>query len=234
MLSQAEREEARHFIYRLFNLGLDLKPFYRVARKDRVLGSLITKMKGLRFMTTATAFEALICAIVEQQISLKVARSIQARMIKAFGEELRVGDTTYYAFPTSDRLSVASPDQIRTCGPSRKKAEYVTEISRMVASRKLDLEKFKSYGNTEQIVAELTTIRGIGPWTAEYAAIRGMGRLDALPADDLGLRKSISHYYFEGEMVTAQQARELAVGWGSWRGLATFYLLRAMSLGIKL
>lgn len=234
MLSQVEREEARHFIYRLFNLGFDLKPFYRVARKDRVLDSLTTKMKGLRFMTTASVFEALICAILEQQISLKVARGIQTRMIKAFGEELRIGEMTYYSFPTADRLAAASLDQLRGCGLSRKKAEYTTEISRMVASQKLDLEKFKSYKHTEQIVDELTTIRGIGPWTAEYTAIRGMGRLDALPADDLGLRRSISHYYVGGEKVTAPQARELAVGWGSWRGLAAFYLLRAMWLGIKL
>jgi DNA-3-methyladenine glycosylase II len=234
MLSHAEREEARHFIYRLFNLGLDLKPFYRVARKDHVLRFLITKMKGLRFMATASVFEALICAITEQQISLNVARSIQTRMTKTFGEELGIGEMTYYSFPTADRLAVASLDQLRGCGLSQKKAEYITEISRMVASQNLDLEKFKSYKHTEQIVDELTTIRGIGPWTAEYTAIRGMGRLDALPADDLGLRRSISQYYVGGHNVTAQQARELAVGWGSWRGLATFYLLRAMSLGIKL
>jgi DNA-3-methyladenine glycosylase II len=193
VLSRGERDEARDFIYRLFNLGLNLKPFYRVARKDRVLGSLTAKLKGLRFMTTPSVYEALICAITEQQISLNVARSIQTRMIKAFGKELRIEDTTYYAFPTADRLAMASLEQIRGCGLSLKKAEYTMEISRMVASQKLDLEKFRSYKYTEKIVDELTTIRGVGPWTAQYAAIRGMGRLDALPADDLSAYRRASH-----------------------------------------
>jgi DNA-3-methyladenine glycosylase II len=232
-LSQNEQAEAGEFMYRLLNLGLELKSFYKGVKHDAVLKRLTEELKGLRFMTTASLFEALVYAVCEQQISLAVARSIEIRIIKAFGNTLRIGSDTYYAFPTPQTLSDASVELIRACGVSQKKAEYVRDISRMVASDQLDLEKFRDYKDTSAIIEELKKIRGIGLWTAEYLLIRGMSRLEALPADDLGIRRSISHYYFHDEKIIAEQARQLAENWGPWRGLASFYLLSAQRLGIK-
>jgi DNA-3-methyladenine glycosylase II len=233
VLSEDEQSETGVFMYRLLNLGLDLNSFYKGVKHDAVLRRLTEKLKGLRFMTTASLFEALVYAICEQQISLAVARSIETRIIKAFGHTLRIGSNTYYAFPTPQALSEASIQELRACGVSQKKAEYVRDISRMVASDQLDLEKFRDYKDTNEIIEELTKIRGIGPWTAEYALIRGMSRLEALPADDLGIRRSISHYYFHDEKIIAEQARRMAETWGLWRGLASFYLLSAQRLGIE-
>ena len=209
-----------------------VESFYKGVKHDAVLKRLTEELKGLRFMTTASLFEALVYAICEQQISLAVARSIETRIIKAFGNTLRIGSDTYYAFPTPQTLSDASVELIRACGVSQKKAEYVRDISRMVASDQLDRV---NVGTTNLVaIEELKKIRGIGLWTAEYVLIRGMSRLDALPADDLGIRRSISHYYFHDEKITAEQARQLAENWGPWRGLASFYLLSAQRLGIEI
>ncbi len=258
-------------MYRLLNLGLDLKSFYKGVKRDAVLRRLTENLKGLRFMTTASLFEALVDAICEQQISLAVARSIETRIIKAFGDTLRIGSDAYYAFPTPHEASADSHElrrgnlpsehgeregeagyplaggalpregatrapviaELRACGVSQKKAEYVRDISRMVASDQLDLETFRDYRDTSATIEELKKIRGIGLWTAEYVLIRRMSRLDALPADDLGIRRSISHYYFHDKKITAEQARRLVENWGRWRGLASFYLLSAMRLGIE-
>ena len=107
------------------------------------------------------------------------------------------------------------------------------DMSRMVADGQLNPDKFLTYTQMDDVIAELTRIRGIGLWTVEYVLIRGMGRLEAMPADDLGIRRCISLYYFHGEKITADQARETAVNWGPWRGLASFYLLSATRLGIE-
>ncbi len=110
MLNKDEQSEAGAFMYKLLNLGLDLKSFYKGVKHDAVLTRLTGNLKGLRFMTTGSLFEALVYAICEQQISLVVARSIETKIIKAFGDTVRIGGDTYYAFPTPQALSEAAAD----------------------------------------------------------------------------------------------------------------------------
>jgi DNA-3-methyladenine glycosylase II len=80
---------------------------------------------------------------------------------------------------------------------------------------------------------ELGKIRGVGVWTAEMTMIRGMQKFDVIPADDLGLRRVISHYYHHCEKITGDVARRTAQSWAGWRGLASFYLIMAKQLGIE-
>ena len=96
----------------------------------------------------------------------------------------------------------------------------------------MDLERLKGNPNSQKIIAELDAIRGIGFWTAELTMLRGMQRLDALPVDDLGLRRIISVYYRGGKPINAAEAREIAKAWGKWKGLAAFYLIMAEIRGI--
>jgi DNA-3-methyladenine glycosylase II len=102
-----------------------------------------------------------------------------------------------------------------------------------VASGELDLEKFRRSKSADGIISELMKLRGMGRWTAEYVLIRGLTRTDVLPADDLAIRKSVSHYYFKDAKIDAQAVRSLADGWGKWKGLAAFYLMRAGRFGIE-
>ena len=97
----------------------------------------------------------------------------------------------------------------------------------MIVEGKLDLEKFKSYEDPGKIVEELCRIRGIGRWTAELTMIRGMHKLEAIPADDVGLRRCISHYYCNDRRISGEEVRKIAGKWGKWKGLASFYLIMA-------
>jgi DNA-3-methyladenine glycosylase II len=166
-------------------------------------------------------------SIVEQQISLKVANSLENRIIKKFGETLDLEDTIYFAYPTPQRLASVSIEEFRQCGLSYRKAEYIKGTSQLITDGKLNLEKLKNYENSEQIIRELDKIRGIGVWTAELTMLRGMQRLEALPADDLGLRRVISRYYCDGKVISSAEARQIAKSWGEWKGLAAYYLVVA-------
>jgi DNA-3-methyladenine glycosylase II len=90
----------------------------------------------------------------------------------------------------------------------------------------------KNQQDPQAIIAELDEIKGIGVWTAELTMLRGMQRLDALPADDFGIRRVISTYYRGGVPIKAAEAREIAEAWGKWKGLAAFYLIIAEVKGI--
>jgi DNA-3-methyladenine glycosylase II len=232
-ITAEDRKKAEAAVNAIFSLDLDLKPFYETVKDDKIMAGLTRKLWGLKSPTTPTVFEALVDSIVEQQISLKVANSIEVKIIKKFGEILDLEGDVYYAYPTPQRLATVSTEELRQCGLSFRKGEYIKGASTLIMEGKMDLEKLKNYEQSEQIIKELDEIKGIGVWTAELTMLRGMRRLEALPADDLGLRRDISRYYRDGKVITSAEARRIAEGWGVWKGLAAYYLVVASMLGIE-
>jgi DNA-3-methyladenine glycosylase II len=229
-LSEADGMAAGALVSKIFNLHLDLHPFYESVKGDKVMSHLTKKLRGLKPPSTSTAFEALIDSIIEQQISLYAAWSMQRRLTGAFGDTLAVGDKTYFAFPRPKRLAEATIEQLRSCGLSQRKAEYVRDVSRLVADG-FDLEGMKALAD-ERIIEELSRIRGVGVWTAELTMVRGMQKFNAIPADDLGLRRAIAHYYYDDRKISGAEARRTAEQWKGWRGLASFYIIMGERLGI--
>jgi len=234
VITEEDKKKAEDTVTALFSLDLDLKPFYKTVKDDKIMAHLTRELWGLKNPTTPTVFEALVDSIVEQQISLKVANSIENKIIKKFGDTLNLERTFYFAYPTPQRLASVSTEELRRCGLSFRKGEYIKEVSRFITEGKLNLEKLKNYDSSEQIIKELDEIRGVGVWTAELTMLRGMRRLEALPADDLGLRRVISRYYRDGKMIPSSEARKIAKNWGDWKGLAAYYLVVADIKDIKL
>jgi DNA-3-methyladenine glycosylase II len=218
---------AERMVEFVFNLDFDLCSFYKDVKNEPVMHQIAQKLYGLKNPTTSTVFESLVDSIVEQQISIKVAQTIEHRITKKFGETLTVDGDTYYLYPTPQSIADASVSEIQQVGLSLRKAEYIQNAAKLIAEGKLDLEQMKREENSDQIIAELDEIRGIGVWTAELTMLRGMQKLDALPADDFGIRRVISRYYFGGKPIKTAEARRIAERWGSWKGLAAFYLIIA-------
>ena len=129
-------------------------------------------------------------------------------------------------------MAFASISEIQDCGLSKRKAQYIQHVAELITADKLDLERLKNKQNSEEIVSALDEIRGIGVWTADLTMLRGMQKLDVLPADDLGIRRVISRYYCSGKAIKSSEAQEIAKQWGRWKGLAAFYLIIAEIKGI--
>ena len=225
-------KDVREAVTSLFNLDLDLSLFKEAVQNDPVLSLIAVRLRGLKSPRTATVFEALTDSIIEQQISLTAAHSIEKRVTRTFGDILEIDRERFYAFPTPGRLADASPEELRACGLSLKKAEYIIGIARHIRDGDLDLENYGPGEDTESIIRELSTLRGVGLWTAEVAVLRGLSRLDAIPADDLGIRRSISRYYSRESRIDTMEARRIASEWGEWGGLGAYYLLVAERMGI--
>jgi DNA-3-methyladenine glycosylase II len=226
--SRSDKERAEKIIYTIFNPDLDLKPFYDTqSKKDSVMAHLTRKLRGLKSPTTPTVFEALIDSIVEQQISLNIANKMEERLTKTFGEVLRLDKEVYYGFPTPQKLASVSVHRLRECGLSQRKAEYIRDTSKIIIDGKLDLEELKDHEDANDIITHLDRIRGIRTWTAELTMARGMQKLEAFPADDIGLRRVIAHYYNNDREISSEEARRIAERWGKWKGLAGFYLIMA-------
>jgi DNA-3-methyladenine glycosylase II len=233
-LTLEDKRKARETIKLIFDLDLDLGSFYEEIKGDPAMSQIAKLLYGLKNPTTPTVFEALVDSIVEQQISIKVAIALEEKLSKKMGERLDIDGNCYFAFPTPQTLASVGVKEIQQVGLSRRKAEYIQEAAQLMVDGKLNLEGLKSHKSAEEITLKLDEVRGIGVWTAELTMLRGMQKLDALPADDFGIRRVISRYYCDGRPIKAVEAREIAEAWGRWKGLAAFYLIMAEIKGLQL
>ena len=232
-LTATDKDVAKKIIKSIFNLDLNLNEFYESINQDKILAKLVKKMRGMKGPNNTTVFEGLICSIIEQQISLNVAFSIQKKVTKKFGDKLKLGNLIYYSFPNPKTLANAKLEALRKCGLSQRKAEYIRDISRLICNQELDLDEFKNYSDPDDIINELTRIHGIGVWTVELTMLRSMQRFDVVPADDLGMRRYVSHHYFNDKKIGSAEVRKVAEKWGRWKGLAAYYFLEADRLNLK-
>ncbi|HOT04462.1 MAG TPA: DNA-3-methyladenine glycosylase [Methanolinea sp.] len=226
-VTPGEREKVEEQVSSLLSIHDDLEQFFSAIRGDPVMAGISRDLLGLRAPQSATVFEALVTSIIEQQISIKVARVIEARMVRKFGERLEVAGRTYFAYPVPEDLEACTAEDFRSCGLSARKGEYIREAAGIAAGGTLDLESLKDVHDSNRVIEELCELRGVGRWTAEFVLLRGMHRLDIIPADDLGVRRAIARAYLPGERISADQARAIAEQWGEWKGLAAYYLLAA-------
>jgi DNA-3-methyladenine glycosylase II len=232
-LTRSGKTAVSDLISSIFNINEDISPFYQAMEKDRIMASLVRKLLGVKSPTTPTVFEALIDSVIEQQISLKAAHSIEKRLIRAVGSPLAIEDLVYYCYPTPPILAETTDTIFRICGLTRRKGEYIREISQQILSGDLDLENFRTYRDTETIISELLKVRGIGRWTAELTVLRGLHRLEIFPADDTGVRRFIAQFYLNDKKISSVEARSFAERWGNWKGFAAYYLEIADLLGIS-
>jgi DNA-3-methyladenine glycosylase II len=217
----------------ILSISDDLTPFYQAVAGDPVLSNLTVRLRGVRAPVTPTVFEALIDSIIEQQISLKAAHSIETRLIRTVGKQLDLNGTIYYCYPDPEILASTADSTFRACGLTVRKGEYIRDVSRRILDGDLDVEGFRQEPDTEVVIDELIQIRGIGRWTAELTVLRGLHRPDAFPADDVGVRRFISQYYLGGRKITTAEARTFAERWGAWKGFAAYYLEVADLLGVR-
>ena len=198
---------------------LALQPFYELAGGHPVFGGLIKDLAGLKPMRPASLFEMAVIVITEQQISLAAAGAIRSRLVARYGDLVE----GVWVFPDAHKLAGAAVEDLRTCGYSQCKAEYIIEFARQVEDGRLDLEALKTLPD-EEVRSRLVTLRGWGPWSANYFLVRGLARPDCVPSDDLAIRSVVGRYLGDGTRASAAQVEQLLAPFAPYRGMAAFYL----------
>lgn len=223
-ISEQEREELSGNLDWIFSFSQDLTALYAFMDKDPVLRDLKLKFYGLKAGSIgATVFESLIKSIIQQQISIRVAFSITNKMVTRFGENVEAEDTVYYDFPTAKRLAEATLEDIRQCGLSWRKAEYIKGIADQAADAEFNPEGLRSLSN-EQVAETLKKFRGVGTWTAEMVLSAGLKRNACIPAGDLGVRRTISRFYSDDEILSETEVRRIAEEWGEFTKDIVYYI----------
>jgi len=213
----------------IFRLRDDLRALYEFMDKDEILYRAKNELCGLRPPGIgASIFEGGIRVIIQQQISLQIAYVMTGELVKRFGEKIEIDGEPYYDFPSPQVLANVDETELRKCKLSRQKARYIKELSLKVADG-YDLEKIRKMSNEESI-EELMNFKGIGMWTAELILITTLGRMDLCVPDDLGARKAVSHFYFNGKLQSGDTVRKFAERWDEFRGWIIYYLICAYNM----
>ena len=196
-------------------------PDRHLIRSDKKLAKLIKADGGIDAATdrrgSRDAYEALARAIVGQQLSTKAAASIWKKVVALFG-----GKT-----PTPEQLLAAEPQELRDAGLSWSKVAYVRDLAERVRDGELDLERFPELSD-DDVIAELTEIKGVGRWTAEMFLIFHLGRPDVLSTGDLGIRRAVQTTYGFDELPGPVEMERIAEPWRPHRTLACLYLWRSL------
>ena len=227
-LAEGDAERARCQVEWMLGAQQQLCPFYEAA--DASLAGLCQRFWGLHLPRTATLFEGLTLAILGQQISAAVARMMRTLLIEHFGASAEFDGVEYYAFPRPEAIYGSTIDELRALKLTQRKAEYLHGLAG--AALQPEWRELTSLDDSE-LVARLTALRGLGPWTAQWALIRALARPDALPLGDLALRRGVSRLLAGGESVSDADVERLTQRWRPWRSYATTYLFAAMRSGVQ-
>ncbi len=201
---------------------LDLRPFYRLARQDEMLAPMVRRFRGLRVTASPTLFEALVTAVLSQQVNLTFAYSIKKALVESFGRKWRRQGRTYHAFPEPRRFAAQSLEAMRGFRLSNAKAGTLIRLGERFATDP-ELRGLDALSD-DQVVERLTAIKGIGRWSAEIALMRGLGRPDTFPAGDLGVVKYVAQGLLgKTDKASEDEMRAFAERWRPHRGLALAY-----------
>ena len=223
-LAPEMEEAARAILTRTLGLSVDLAAFYRFAETDAKLGPLVRRFRGVKPPRFPSVFEALGNGIACQQITLTQGIHLLNRLAQAYGPAATNGDPTMHAFPRPRDLARLAPQELRPLGFSGQKGRALVELAGALAQGRLDLEALADLDD-DVALERLLALRGVGRWTAEYVLLRGLGRLDRFPGDDVGARNNLSRWLSLTDPLDYSGVQRMIAPWSAYGGLLYFHLL---------
>lgn len=197
-----------------------------LSRRDPVLRRVIREVGPATIDSywRRDAFAALLQTMIGQQISVHAVAAIYRRFKALYGGRA----------PSAKRLLATSEQDLRAAGLSRSKVVYMRDLAERVSSRRLVVSRLESMSD-EEAIAALTAVKGIGIWTAEVFLIFRLGRLDVIPADDLGILEGVRQLYELEERPTPDELRAFAERWRPYRSVASWFVWqgRRLAMGVK-
>ena len=190
-----------------------------LRKTDERIAQVIERVGSCRFIPRAegTHFDALLRAIVYQQLSGKAASTILSRVLAIFGGR----------YPSAAELLATPEEQLRAAGLSRQKLGYMRDLARHVHDGTLPVDQLESLDDP-QIIEALTAVKGIGRWSAQMFLMFRLGRPNVLPDQDLGIRKGLQRAYRMRALPPPKKVQAIGARWSPYATYACWYLWRLL------
>lgn len=216
----SDQEFVTNVLERALGLHRDLTAFYALAESDPNLGLLSARFRGLKPPRFPTLFECLINAVANQQIALTLGIRLLNRLAETYGPSTSGTNGLAYALPGPDIISRLEPEALRALQFSRQKGRTLIAIA-AAADELAALEEL----DDETARQRLLQFKGVGRWTAEYVLLRGLGRLNVFPADDVGARGGLKRWLGIEDALDYDHTRQILDKWLPYAGFVYFHLL---------
>jgi DNA-3-methyladenine glycosylase II len=224
----AQRMLVASFVWDWLDLETDLSLFYQLAEGDPILQKVAKPHYGLRIIGIPDLFEALCWAIMGQQINLTFAYTLKKRFVESYGTCLDWEGHQYWLFPTIHRIAELTVEDLTKLQLTGKKAEYIIDLAKLMKQGKLSKHQLLAMDNFKAAEKAMVSIRGIGPWTANYVMMRCLRDKAAFPIEDVGLHNALKLQLQLLQKPTLEEIRKHALGWVNWEAYATFYLWKSL------
>ncbi len=208
---------------RMLGTNVDMTEFYRFAEYQPKLDVLALQFEGVKPPRFPTIFEALVNAMACQQVSLTVGILFINRLAERYGQSIEKQGVSIHGFPDPEKLALLAPEALRTLvQPSESRA--IIELASAISEKRSNLDELENLDN-QAAADRLHNLRGVGRWTAEYVLLRGLGRLNVFPGDDVGGRNNLQRWLGLPETLDYQGVRDSIAPWSTYGGLIYFHLL---------
>lgn len=213
---------------RMLGLTQAVEKFENTYQDHPLLASIIAQHKGLRVPQTASPFEAIVWAIIGQQISVSAAIAIRRRLIQLVNIPHSSG---LLCHPDAQTLSTLSEETLCPAGLSKTKARTINLVSQQITSQQIPLASWEQSTNppADEITQALLSIKGIGPWTMSYVLLRGFGSLNGSLHGDVAVRRSLQRLLQRNEKITAEETAQWLNQFQPWRALVAAHLWKLLS-----
>jgi DNA-3-methyladenine glycosylase II len=215
------------YIRQWFDLKTNLKPFYAMARKDKLLGPLVDQFYGYRIVGQPDLFESLVWAVIGQQINLSFAYTLKQRFVETFGRREMAQDKTFFLFPSPEIVAQLSDADLLPLQFSKQKSKYVVEIAKAFVINGLSKDSIEKL-SFDQAKERLMSIKGVGNWTANYALMKTFRYPNAFPLEDAGVHNAIKNLKKMKVKPTLDQVRRVFKKYKGWEAYATLYLWKSL------
>lgn len=222
----SDKEQIAALGKNLLGLHQGVEQFEECYLTDPRLGKLIKNQRGLRIYQSASPFEALVWAIIGQQISVHAAIAIRRRFIQAVGMQHSSG---IWCFPNEQQVNQVDDDTLRQTGFSTGKIVALRALCDAIKNQQLDLSVQITSSNVAHLTEQLLSIKGIGPWTVSYALLRGFNYLDGSLHGDVAVRRNLQILLTQDEQPNAKETEKWLAQYSPWRALVAAHLWRSQS-----
>ena len=222
-----DRAAAQRAVEHIISAEVDLTEIAGAAAGDAKMAAVVARLHGLKPLRIPDLWTTLLRSLTSQQLSGASARAIENKLASRFGRMVKVHDEDVGVLPDPATLLELTETELRGTGLSTRKAEYARSLAEHVLDGSLEFERLRA-STLEEVIDVMTTIRGVGRWTAECTAMFGLGHADVLPSGDLGIQKGIALLDRKRKLPTPAQVERRGRKWAGWRSVAAVYLWRSL------
>lgn len=224
-------KEIIEFVKEWFDIDRDLTDFYQLLNQDTDLAYMSVDYKGLRLLGIPNLFEALCWSIIGQQINLTFAYKLKRKLTENYGIKLIFENNDYHLFPNPGIIANLQVSDLTPMQFSTRKAEYLIEIAKQFISGNITKPKLEQITTPEAIKA-LINIRGIGEWTANYALMKSLKRLECVTYGDVGLYNALFALKDFPKRPSREQLDTFFEKFKNWEAYTVFYLWRSLAVKV--